>query len=51
MTQSNGYTEEVILNAYDFSNPNYDLRFCRNNKLSFNLYMATLLASVTVLAT
>ena len=22
MTQSNGYTEEVILNAYDFSNPN-----------------------------
>ncbi len=25
MTQFDGYLEEVILNAYDYSNPNYDL--------------------------
>lgn len=37
MTQFNGNTEEVILNAYDFSNPNYDLRFWLSHKLSFNL--------------
>lgn len=50
MTQFNGYPEEVILNAYDYSNPNYNLHFCRSHKLSFNLHVATLLTSVTVLA-
>jgi hypothetical protein len=30
----NGYPEEVILNAYDYSNPNYDLGFWRSHKLS-----------------
>jgi hypothetical protein len=50
MTQFNGYPEEVILNAYDYLNPNYDLRFCRSHKLSFNLYVATLLTSDTVVA-
>jgi hypothetical protein len=48
MTQFNGYPEEVILNAYDYSNPNYDLGFWRSHKLRFNLYVATLLTSVTV---
>jgi hypothetical protein len=48
MTQFNGYPEEVILNAYDYSNPNYDLGFWRSHTLRFNLYVATLLTSVTV---
>jgi hypothetical protein len=50
MTQFNGYHEEVILNAYNYSNPNYDLCFHRSHKLCFYLYVATLLTSVTVLA-
>jgi hypothetical protein len=50
MTQFNGYPEEMILNAYDYSNPNYDPGFWRSHKLSFNFYVATLLTSVTVLA-
>jgi hypothetical protein len=50
MTQFEGYPEEVILNAYDYSNPNYDIYFWSSHKLGFNLYVATLLTSVTVLA-
>ena len=40
----------MIHNAFDYSNPNYDLGFWRSYKLSFNLYVATLLTSVTVFA-
>ena len=32
MTQFNGYPEEVILNAYYYSNPNYDLGFWCSHK-------------------
>ena len=32
MTQFNGYPEEVILNAYYYSNPNYNLGFWCSHK-------------------
>jgi hypothetical protein len=50
MTQFDGYPKGVILNAFDYSNPNYDLGFWCSHKLSFNLYVATLLTTVTVFA-
>lgn len=48
MIQFDCYPEEVILNATYFSDPNYDLGIWRSYKLSSNLYVATLLTSVTV---